>query len=69
MAGNAEYQKGYAAGRRTRDRDRFDRFYAAAMTGLLSCGGWQRDGKEDRTPYDFAKTAKQIAEAMVKVAP
>lgn len=69
MARNSEYQKGYAAGRRRADADRFDRFYAAAMTGLLAGDAWQTDGKSDRSPKDFAVTAKQIAKAMVEVAP
>lgn len=69
MARNSDYQKGYAAGRRRADADRFDRFYAAAMTGLLAGDAWQTDGKSDRSPNDFAGTAKQIAKAMVEVVP
>lgn len=70
MARNAEYQKGYAAGRRRRRRgdDRFDLFYAAAMTGLLAGNGpWSTGGKPDRSPRDYAVTAKQIAEVMMGV--
>lgn len=69
MAGNAEYQKGYAAGRRSRDRDRFDRFYAAAMTGLLAGGAWKRGEKVDGTPQEYARTARDIGEAMMAVKP
>jgi len=69
-----DYQRGYAAGRRSRDRDRFDRFYAAAMTGLLAApSGWgtTTDGvfKPDCSPKDYAWTAKQIAQAMMKEEP
>lgn len=70
MARNSEYQKGYAAGRRRADADRFDRFYAAAMTGLLAGNGpWKCGEKVDSTPRDYAGTAKQIAKAMVEVVP
>ncbi len=75
------YAKGYAAGKRRRakavnyeqqrqrDAARFDRFMCAAVTGLISCGGWQTDGKPDKSPTDFACTAAQIATAMMKKAP
>lgn len=69
MARNSDYQKGYAAGRRRANSERFDRFYTAAMTGLLAGGEWQKDGKPDRSPKDYAVTAKHIAEAMVEVVP
>lgn len=71
MARNAEYQKGYAAGRRrSRGEGRFDMFYAAAMTGLLAGNAqWKRGEKPDSSPRDYANTAKQIAEAMMAVKP
>lgn len=69
MARNSEYQKGYAAGRRSRDNDRFDRFYAAAMTGLLAGGAWKRGEKVDSSPREYARTARDIAEAMMTVKP
>ena len=73
-----DYQRGYAAGRAKRvcddERARFDRFYAAAMTGLLATASrWGRgqgaDRKDDSTPEAYAETARDIAKAMVKVVP
>lgn len=75
------YAKGYAAGKRRRakavsyehqqqrDSARFDRFMCAAMTGLIAYGGWQKGGKHDKSPTDFAATAAEIATAMMKKAP
>lgn len=75
------YAKGYAAGKRRqakaanyehqlqRSAARFDRFMCAAMTGLISCGGWQTGGKPNKTPTEFAATAAEIAKAMMKKAP
>lgn len=71
MNRNAEYQKGYVAGRRrNRGEDRFDMFYAAAMTGLLAGNGpWKRGDKIDSSPRDYATTAADIARAMMEVKP
>lgn len=72
------YAKGYAAGKRRRaktvnyqhqqqrDAARFDRFMCAAVTGLIAFGGWQKGGKPDKSPADFAATAAEIAAALMK---
>lgn len=75
MKRTGEYRAGYAAGYTARSRvpetaSRFDRFYAAAMTGILAAPSrWERGGKSDTTPEDYAETAKAIARAMVAVKP
>jgi hypothetical protein len=76
------YAKGYQAGRKrnstdrerrviqSRERERrarMDRFMCAAMTGLLAGNApWQRKGKPDANPDDYALTAHQLAEAMMR---
>lgn len=72
------YARGYSAGRRRQkvDRDnvarirqeqaRFDRFLAAAMTGLLAGPApWRTGEKPDECPTDYARTAAQLARAML----
>jgi hypothetical protein len=66
----AGYSAGYATKGRGRSQERFDRFYAAAMTGLLAgVSPWQAGGKQDSSAKDYAVTARTIATAMIKESP
>ena len=75
MSDRREYERGYAAGRAKKcsnaERDRFDRCFAGAMTGLLSRTypwgtGTGEKFKADATPDAYANTADQIAKAMMR---
>ena len=78
MTDHASYAKGYTAGKRfssqRRDQERFDRFMAAAMSGLLANGTpWEKTAggvrTPDKGPEDWAKTAAEIARAMMGIKP
>lgn len=70
-AQSKDYARGYAAGRKrgglTSDQLRFDLFLSAAMQGILAgTGPWSADGKRDSSATDYARTANELARALMK---
>ena len=63
------YAKGYAAGQRKREsaeRQRFDAFYCAALTGLLVSGRWRNGDKDWSSIPDYVNGAIDFAKQSLK---
>ena len=72
------YARGYAAGRRRvrsdrsaenqrkHDEARRDRFFCAALNGLLPTAGWQMGGKDMSSLNDYVELAARFADQSLR---